>query len=121
MAVKQRLVAAVKKWDPAGVYLFTKNTDALDMAIRIRLEVTETTIAPHELASLQIHDDLHHGRPPTHRAHQIAKRDTLWAVAKSQLGDPNRWKGILNESQAPFTQAEVTRIRIGAKVLIPLR
>lgn len=60
--------------------------------------------------------------PPEKQYTEYALKDTdtLWDLAKKQLGSGTRWVEILNAStKKPFSDYEARRLRVGQKVLIP--
>lgn len=61
-------------------------------------------------------------KPPEKQYTEYALKDsdTLWDLAKKQLGSGTRWVEILNAStKKPFSDYEARRLRVGQKVLIP--
>ncbi len=55
--------------------------------------------------------------PTTSRYYTVAKRDTLYAIARSYYGDQRRWKEIYEANRADIS--DPNRIRVGQRLLIP--
>ena len=51
------------------------------------------------------------------RYHTVAKRDTLYAIARTYYGDHRRWKEIYEANRTNI--GDPNRIRIGQRLLIP--
>jgi hypothetical protein len=52
--------------------------------------------------------------PPIRR--ELKEGETLWEIAKEELGDGNRWDELTNERGKPFTEEEARKLPIGTKV-----
>ena len=53
----------------------------------------------------------------TPRYHMVAKRDTLYALARAYYGDQARWKDIYEANRS--TIGDPNMIRVGQRLLIP--
>lgn len=53
----------------------------------------------------------------TARYHTVAKRDTLYAIARTYYGDHRRWKDIYEANRTNI--GDPNQIRIGQRLLIP--
>ena len=51
------------------------------------------------------------------RYHTVAKKDTLYAIARSYYGDHRRWKDIYEANRSDIS--DPNRIRVGQRLLIP--
>ena len=51
------------------------------------------------------------------RYHTVAKKDTLYAIARTYYGDHHRWKDIYEANRSEIN--DPNRIRIGQRLLIP--
>ena len=51
------------------------------------------------------------------RYHTVAKKETLYAIARSYYGDQRRWKEIYEANRLEIS--DPNRIRIGQRLLIP--
>lgn len=51
------------------------------------------------------------------RYHTVAKKDTLYAIARTYYGDHRRWKEIYEANRGDIS--DPNRIRIGQRLLIP--
>lgn len=51
------------------------------------------------------------------RYYTVAKRDTLYAIARTYYGDQRRWKEIYEANRADIS--DPNRIRVGQRLLIP--
>ena len=45
--------------------------------------------------------------------------DTLFIIAKQQLGDGNRWREILKPDGTPFTEQDASNLQVGQEICIP--
>ncbi len=52
--------------------------------------------------------------PPIRR--ELKEGDTLWEIAKEELGDGNRWKEFKKEDGKGFTEEQAYKLQIGTKV-----
>lgn len=53
--------------------------------------------------------------PPAPRTHTVQKGDTLWSLARIYLGDPKRWKEIVEANPGLKPEA----LPIGKTIVIP--
>lgn len=51
------------------------------------------------------------------RYHTVAKKDTLYAIARTYYGDYHRWKDIYEANRS--TISDPNKIRVGQRLLIP--
>jgi len=51
------------------------------------------------------------------RYHTVAKKDTLYAIARTYYGDHRRWKDIYEANRADIS--DPNKIRVGQRLLIP--
>ncbi len=51
------------------------------------------------------------------RYHTVAKKDTLYAIARSYYGDHRRWKDIYEANRSDIS--DPNKIRVGQRLLIP--
>ena len=45
--------------------------------------------------------------------------DTLFIIAKQQLGDGNRWREILKPDGTPFTEQDASNLQVGQEICVP--
>ena len=52
---------------------------------------------------------------------EVKLGDTLWGIAKKELGNPFLWRSLKTEDSKHFKDEDVRRIQLGTKVYVPIK